>query len=47
MTKKELFEMWKTRMLEYLREGGFNLEKNKELLEKIFKSAQNYVIEQN
>lgn len=44
MTKTQLFEMWKTRMFEYLREGGFNLDKNKNLLEKMFQSAQNYAV---
>ncbi len=42
MTKTQFFEMWKTRMLEYLQDGGFNLEKNKNLLDKMFQSAQNY-----
>ena len=44
MTKMQLFEMWKKRMLEYLSEGGFNAEKNKKLLEKMFESAQNYAL---
>ena len=47
MTKKELFEMWKKRMLEYLKEGGFNIEKNNMLLEKIFKSAKEYAIQES
>ena len=47
MSREELFEMWKTRMLEYLREGGFNLEKNKKLLESMFKSAKSYTLEQS
>ncbi len=42
MTKEEFFEMWKKRMLEYLKEGGFNLEKNKQLIENMFKSAKSY-----
>ena len=47
MDKNELFEMWKTRMFEYLKDGGFNLEKNKGLLEKMFQSAQNYIFEES
>lgn len=39
MSKEELFSMWKTRMIEYLEEGGFNIEKNKELLKAIFDCA--------
>lgn len=45
MAKEEFFEMWKTRMLEYLSEGGFSLEKNKKLLEIMFKGAKNYTLE--
>ena len=47
MTKTELFEMWKKRMLEYLYDGGFNLEKNKNLLERMFQSARSYVAEES
>jgi transcriptional regulator with XRE-family HTH domain len=43
MDKEQLFKMWKKRMLEYLREGGFNLENNKNLLEKMFECANSYV----
>ena len=46
MTREEFFEMWKTRMRKYLSEGGFNLEKNKELLEGMFKSAKDYAFRQ-
>ena len=46
MNKKELFEMWKTRMIEYLTEGGFKPENNKKLLDKIFKSALDYVMQE-
>ncbi len=46
MTKPELFDMWKKRMLEYLCEGGFNLEKNSILLEKMFESAKNYIMQE-
>ncbi len=47
MNKNELFEIWKTRMFEYLKEGGLNLEKNKSLIEKMFQSAQNYIFEES
>ena len=39
MTSNELFKLWKTRMLEYLKEGGFNIENNKKLLDTIFNCA--------
>ena len=42
MTKEEFFEMWKKRMLEYLKDGGFNLEKNNDLLSNMFNSAKSY-----
>jgi len=45
MTKTELFEMWQKRMFEYLQEGGFNIEKNKKLIDKMFKSAKDYILE--
>lgn len=47
MTKEQLFEMWKTRMLEYLQEGGFNIDKNKNLINKIFKTAQTYIMQES
>ena len=47
MTKKDLFNMWKTRMLEYLKEGGFNPEGNTMLLEKMFNSAQSYAMQES
>ena len=39
MDNKELFEMWKKRMVEYSIEGGFNIEKNKKLLDSMFNCA--------
>lgn len=39
MSKEQFFDMWKNRMFEYLKEGGFNLEKNKTLLNKMFECA--------
>ena len=44
MDKKELFEMWKKRMMEYLKEGGFNLEKNQELLNSMFECARKKIV---
>ena len=39
MTDNELFNLWKERMFEYLKEGGFNIEKNKDLLNSMFECA--------
>ncbi len=39
MSKDELFKLWKTRMIEYLEEGGFNIIKNKELIDSMFDCA--------
>ena len=39
MTSDELFKLWKTRMIEYLKEGGFNIEKNEKLLNAMFDCA--------
>ncbi len=39
MTSSELFKLWKTRMIEYLKEGGFDIEKNEKLLEVMFDCA--------
>ncbi len=39
MSNEELFEMWKKRMIEYLEQGGFNIEKNKKLLTSMFDCA--------
>ena len=38
-----MFELWKSRMIEYLKEGGFNIEKNKKLIEAMFKCASNAI----
>ncbi len=42
-----LFEMWKKRMLEYLEEGGFNLQNNKELADAMFECAKLKIIPKN
>ncbi len=39
MSKKDLFEMWKKRMIEYLKSGGFNIEKNQGLINAMFNCA--------
>ena len=44
MTEKELFSLWKSRMLEYLQEGGFNIEKNKELINAMFDCAMEKIV---
>ncbi len=43
MSKEELFSMWKKRMVEYLQEGGFNVENNKKLLDAMFSCAYNSI----
>lgn len=43
MSKNDLFKLWKSRFLEYLSEGGFNLDKNKKLLDTMLKCAKSYV----
>ena len=42
MNNEELFSLWKSRMIEYLKEGGFNLEKNQNLLNTMFDCAWKY-----
>ena len=48
MKKEELFEMWKARMIEYLKEGGFSLEKGKEenkaLIDTMFNCAKEKIV---
>lgn len=39
MSKKDLFEMWKKRMIEYLKNGGLNIEKNQQLINAMFDCA--------
>lgn len=47
MSKDELFIMWKKRMIEYLQEGGFNLTKNKTLIETMFECAKENIIKED
>ena len=47
MDNADFFKMWKKRMLEYLREGGFNIEKNNKLLEKMFESVKPYAMQES
>ena len=39
MSKEDLFKMWQKRMIEYLKEGGFSVEKNQKLLNAMFNCA--------
>ena len=43
MNDSELFSMWKKRLIEYLKEGGFNTSTNQELLDGIFEGAKNAI----
>ena len=43
LSKEERFNLWKNRMIEYLKEGGFNIEANKKLTDKMFESAFEYI----
>ena len=43
MSNNELFSLWKSRMIEYLKEGGFNIEKNKKLLDTMFNCANSAI----
>lgn len=47
MSNEELFTLWKTRLIEYLQEGGFNVQKNKKLLESMFDCAKSVTKEDN
>ena len=47
MNNKELFELWKSRLIEYLQEGGFNIKKNEKLLNSMFDCVNNIVSEIN
>ena len=40
MSNDELFDLWKTRFVEYLQEGGFNIEKNKDILNSMLECAK-------
>jgi len=44
MNKEEAFELWKERMLEYLKTGKMDIEKNKNLIEEMFKTAKKYLL---
>ena len=45
MSNEEIFLMWKKRLAEYLKEGGFNLEKNQELFDAMLKKAHEKIIQ--
>lgn len=39
MGNKDFFALWKSRMIEYLKDGGFDVDKNKNLLDSMFACA--------
>ncbi len=39
----ELYELWRRRMTEFLKEGGFNIEKNQKLIDSMFEGAKKYL----
>ena len=47
MNEVEMFELWKSRMIEYLKEGGFNIDKNKHIIEAMFNCAQKTIMTEN
>ena len=47
MTNGAIFSMWEKRLTEYLKEGGFNLEKNKELLDSMLQKAHEKIMQQD
>ena len=44
---EDIFSMWEKRLKEFLKEGGFNLEKNKELLETMLNCAYEKIMQEN
>ena len=47
MSDGELFSLWKSRLIEYLQEGGFNIKKNEKLINSMFECASNIMNEIN
>ena len=47
MSNEELFNLWKSRMIEYLKEGGFNIERNKKLVDTMFDCVNDIVYQLN
>ena len=43
LTDEELYDLWHCRMLSFLDENGFNLDKNKKLLDSMFDAAKKYL----
>ena len=43
LPEDELYELWHRRMIEFLKEGGFNVDKNKALLDSMFEGAKKYL----
>lgn len=44
LSNEELFHFWKKEFIDYLKKGGFNTEKNKELLSSMIDSAEKYIL---
>lgn len=44
MSQDELFELWKSRLTEHLKSGGFNIENNEKLLNSMFECAKKETI---
>ncbi len=44
INKEEVFQIWESRMLEFLNSGGFNTKNNEELTKIIFDCARNYLL---
>lgn len=40
---EELYELWRRRIIEFLKEGGFNVEKNQKLVDSMFEGAKKYL----
>ncbi len=47
MDDDELFNLWKSQMIQYLEHGGFNIEKNKKILDKMFDCAYCEIVSKN
>ena len=45
--EEDIFLMWEKRLTEYLKEGGFSLEKNRELLDSMLKKAKEKIMQDN
>lgn len=43
ISKKDIYALWQNRMLQFLESGGFNINANTKLLEKMFTCAKEYI----